>query len=123
MEDNITTVQLKVDPIPCPVKKPVLSVMDKPSRYLIEEWVKDWGSKGHPYYLLITDDTPRDSLEEMTDYSFLKADIEKYSNILQPIWNDDQELLNETIRCVVYELNECYSNHPTFDWETVELAL
>ena len=125
MNDNviIATVQLKTEPLHYKVENPVLSILDKPSRNLVEDWVRDWGSKGHPYYLLITDDTPRDLLHEMTDYSFLKEDYDKYRNVLQPIWNDDWRELDKMTLRIVEKLNKCCGDDSISHWEMVKLAL
>jgi hypothetical protein len=89
MSDNIVTVPVDVVPVGSTFT-PCMWVCTNPDRCLIDKLVEDIEEMSvldRPV-IVILDNTPRDKLEEMNDYSYLKEDCYKYRYVAQPFWDD-----------------------------------
>lgn len=110
MSENIVTINVNIER-PRLDFEPV--VMTRPTREMVDEWAgrQEMGS-GSKQVLIILDDTPREDLENMQDYSYLRYEyLTNY--IFTPFWSDDEETRKDYLEQVIASIKS--TEHLKYD--------
>ena len=95
MNDSIVTITLDGGTEEVKPPAPCFWVATKPNKGLVDKLVGE--IEGMPVserpFVVVIDNTPRDSLQEMEDYTYLMEDYYKYRYVVKPFWSDDSATL------------------------------
>lgn len=107
---------------------PHITHMRNPTRLQVEAWVDSFGTKSF-HYLIITDNTPRDRLDEMNDYSYLLPkplggcpellDL-RYCRVVQPFWDDREEVLVRYVDRIKKQILEPIPKSSAWDFKELD---